>query len=744
MTPTTDEALVAGVHDPKLVQPASAAGTKLGAESSVKVFKSVCRSCHGGCSALLYVEGGRLTKVEGDPEGPLNHGRLCPIGNATVDLVYHPDRLHHPLRRIGPRGSGKWRRITWDEALDEISEKLLAIREKFGPWSIALGTGTGRHHIRWVSRFGHALGTPNWCEPGFAQCFHPRVNTCILTMGDLMVCDYTGEVPPRCVLFWGHNPMNSGPDGETRYSVREALAHHPKTIVVDPRETFLARKADIWLRVRPGADDALALAVLNVLISEELYDKEFVRKWTYGFRSFADHIRQYTPEWAAPITWVDADKIRAAARLYATTRPSVLEWGCAVEHTPKCIQTVRALSMLPALTGNIDVPGGMIFGMHGIGRFPSLIENLTPEATAKRLGADRFKLLGGEGADLPAAHIPSLIKAMREGVPYPVKAFLIFGNNTLTTYANARQVYEALNKLDFLLCADLFMTPTAELADIVLPAASWPELNEVAGLPTVAANVVFAQQQVVRVGECRSDEEIFVDLARRMKLPVCTEPVEEVLDSQLRTGGVGMTFSELTERGFYKMPFRYRKYEENGFKTPTGKIELYSTRFAAMGYAPLPYYVEPPESPLSTPAVAADYPLVLTTGGRIPFFFNSEHRQLARLRRSHRDPEAEIHPETASRFGIADGDWMWIETRRGRIRQKARLSDGMDPRVVSAEHGWWFPEAPPPEYGVWTANANLLTDNQPPYDPQMGTYQLRGLLCRVARAEGAPEHKSDG
>jgi len=368
---------------------------------------------------------------------------------------------------------------------------------------------------------------------------------------------------------------------------------------------------------------------------------------------------------------VNAETIRAGARLFAETRPAALEWGCAIEHTPKCIQTVRAISMIPAITGNVDIPGGWVMGMHGIGRFPSLIENLTPGANAKRLGADRFKLLGGEGADLPAAHIPTLLEAMREGKPYPVKAFLVFGNNTLTTYANSSLVYESLMQLDFMVSADLFMTPTAELADTVLPAASWPEIDQIAGLPTIAANVVMANQRAVRVGECKSDEEIFVELARRMKLPVCTESVEEVLNSQLKAGGLGVTFAELKQKGFIKVPFKYRKYEEHGFKTPTGKIELYATRFEQMGYAPLPYFEEPPESPISRPDVAKDYPLVLTTGARISYYFNSEHRQIEKLRKAHRDPMADIHPDTAERHGIKKGDWMWIETRRGRTRQRA-------------------------------------------------------------------------
>jgi anaerobic selenocysteine-containing dehydrogenase len=698
------------------------------------VFRSVCRSCHGGCGVLLHVRDGRLERVEGDRDSPLNHGRLCPIGTVTADLVYHPDRLKYPLRRVGPRGAGTWDRISWDEALDTIAERLLAIRNEFGPEAIALGTGTGRHHIRWVSRFGHALGTPNWCEPGFAQCFHPRVNTCLLTFGDFPVCDYTGDTPPACIMVWGHNPTLSGPDGETRFSVMEALSHNPKLIVIDPRQTELARRADVWLQLRPGTDDALALAMLHVMIEERLYDAPFVARWTHGFDALAERVESCTPEWAAPITWVAADKIRAAARLFAQTRPGMLEWGCAIEHTPNCIQTVRAVSMLPALTGNIDVPGGWVFGMHGLGRFPSLIENLAPEVAAKRLGADRFKMLGGEGADLPAAHIPTLLQAMRDGKPYPVKAFLIFGNNTLTTYAGAKSVYDALMRLDFIVCADLFMTPTAELADIVLPAAAWPELDQLAGLPTIAANVVLAQQKVVQIGECKADEEIFVELARRMKLPVCTEPVRDVLDAQLAAGGLGLTFAQLAARGSIKVPFHYRKYEDGGFRTPTGRIELYATRLEQMGYAPLPHYEEPPESPLATPDVAEQFPLVLTTGGRISQFFNSEHRQIERLRKAHRHPVAEIHPDTAARFRIADGDWMWIETRRGRMRQKAKLTTGIDPRVINAEHGWWFPEAGPPDFGVWTANVNMLTDNAPPYDPAMGTYQLRALLCRVERA----------
>ena len=698
-----------------------------------QILKSVCRSCHGGCGTLLHVKDDVLVKVEGDPDSPFNQGRLCPIGNATKEMVYHPDRLKYPMRRKGERGSGDWQRLSWDDVLDEIAEKLTQIKSKFGAEAVHLGTGTGRHHIRWVSRFAYSFGSPNWSEPGFAQCFHPRVNACTQTMGDFPVSDFLSDITAEVICFWGHQPLNSGPDGETRFNARDGLKASSRTIVVDPRETYLAKKADLWLQLRPGTDDALALAIIHVIIEEGLQDKEFVDNYTHGFDELAARVKDMTPEWAEEITWVPADKIREAACMFATIKPALMEWGVALEQTPNCIQTVRAVSLIPSITGNIDVPGGWVMGMHGLGPVPSNIENLSPEQNTKRLGFEHFKMLCGEGAALPAAHIPTVLKAMRTGKPYPVKAFLIFGNNTLTTYGNSKVVYESLMNLDFMVNADLFMTPTAELADIVLPAAFWPEINEVAGLPTIAGNVVVSNQQAVRTYECKSDEEIFSELARRLNLDVGTETPEEVYEQQMVAGGTGLTFEELKKIGFYEVPMKYRKYETDGFKTPTGKLELYSVRFEEMGYDPLPNYLEPPESPVSQPELAKDYPLILTTGGRIPFFFNSEGRQINSCRKGACEPQAEIHPETAVKNGIENGEWMWIENSRGKIRQRAKVTEGIDPRVINTEFGWWFPEDPAPEYGVWKSNANVLTSVEPPFDPQMGTYQLRALLCKVSK-----------
>jgi len=703
---------------------------------TTQVYKSACRMCHGGCGVLVHVVDGAIQSVEGDPDSPLNEGRLCLKGPASVDIVHHPDRLTHPMKRLGVRGEGRWARISWDEAYDIIAEKLERIIDENGPESIVIGTGTGRHHCNFVPRFANALGTPNWCEPGHAQCFFPRVNVCHLTFGGLPVCDYYGDVEPACVLVWGHNPLNSGPDGELPFHTRRLLYEgRTKYIVVDPRRTNIAAQAAVWLQLRPGTDDALALAMIHVIIAERLHDRQFVEKWTYGFEQLSQHVRPFTPEWAESITWVPAEKIRAAARLFAATKPATLEWGCAIEHTPNSIQTVRAISMLPAITGNIDIPGGWVFGTPTITPVPSLKENLTAAARAKRLGAQEFRVLGQANVQ-PSAHVPAVFKAMRTGKPYPVRGFLVFGNNPLLSYANSKVVLESLQKLEFFVVMDLFMTPSADLADLVLPAASWFEVDAMPAFPYCAENAVLVQQKIVQVGECKQDEVVFAEVARRMKLPVGTEDPKDIYTGQL-AANFGISFDELRERGSIWWPMTYRKHEARGFKTESGKIELYSLALEKLGYAPLPYYAEPPESPLSAPEVAKEFPYVLTTGARIPNFFTSEHRQLPKLRRIYRDPQVEMHPNTARRFGIRAGDWVWIETKRGKIKQRARVTDGIDPRVINVEFGWWFPERQDGERGAFDSNANVLTNIEPPYDPAMGTYQLRALLCRIENVADA-------
>jgi thiosulfate reductase/polysulfide reductase chain A len=695
-----------------------------------KVFKSVCRICHGGCSMLLSVTNGKLTKVK-PAESPFNRGQMCIKGHYTPEMMYHPARLLTPLKRIGNRGEQKWQEIDWDTALNEIAEQLDKIRQTLGPESIALGQGTGRHHYTHVIRFANSLGTPNWYEPGLANCLLPRIMVSQFTYGGFVVADYYGKVLPKTILFWGHNPLVSNPDGELSFPAKKALNAGSFGIAIDPRKSETAKRCQMWLPLRPGTDAALALAMIHVIINENFYDKPFVENWTTGFNELKAHVTDYTPQWAETVTGLPAGDIVTAARKYALDKPSVLEWGVGIEHTPNSLQTVRAVALLRALTGNIDVPGSDILGMNIIRSYPVMATNLSREMIKKRIGAEQFKLLSGLRGFLPSAHIPGVFKAMRTGEPYPIKALLNFGSNPLTTIANSKEVYQSLLKLDLLVVADMFMTPTAALADYVLPAAFWPEVTQLIEMPFVVENAIVAQQKVVQVGLCRSDEEILIDLAKRLNLPGSDETLEDILNYRLEPFNI--TFEDLKEKSMVYPPHEYRKFEKQGFKTPSKKVELYSKVLKNMGYDPLPSYKEPPESPVSQPETAKDFPYILITGSRRREYFHSEHRQINSLRKLRQHPLAEIHPDTATPHKISDGDWIYVRTKRGEIKMKASVTTDIKPGVINIDHGWWFPEKPDQAFGIWESNANLLTSNAPPYNEAFGTYQLRALLCSIEK-----------
>jgi anaerobic selenocysteine-containing dehydrogenase len=697
----------------------------------IQNYRSVCRVCHGGCLARLYVKDGRLIRVKPDPGSPFNHGQMCVKGLATPAMVYHPDRLTMPLKRIGKRGEGKWEKIEWDRVLDEIAHRIRSIAQAYGPEAVVMGQGTGRHHYMHVIRFANMLGTPNWYEPGLANCFIPRITACQFTYGGFVTADYYGEKTPETILFWGHNPLVSNPDGELSFSVKKALNGGAVGIAIDPRRSETARRCRMWLPIRPGTDAALALAMMHVIIYEDIYDKDFVENRTTGFDRLKAHVRDCTPQWAAQVTGIPVADIVETARRYALAKPGVIEWGVALEHTPNAFQTVRAVALLRGLTGNIDVPGADILGMNILNPYPVLRDKLPAEQSRKRIGGSEFKLLGGFRALFPSAHIPGVFSAIIDEKPYPVKAILNIGANPLTTIANPRRVHEALMKLDLLVVADFFMTPTAALADYILPSAMWPEINHIVEMPFVAENAVFAQQKVVQVGHCRQNEDMLDDLAKRLSLPGSEDSFADILDYRLLP--LGVTFRQLKEKSVVYPPHEYRKYEKNGFRTPSKKVELYSKSLHRLGYDPVPSYKEPPESPVSSPDLAERYPLILTTGSRRKEFFHSEQRQIETLRSRCPVPLAEMHPEAAAARNIQDGDAIRVISPRGSICVVAYVTEDIRKDIINIDHGWWFPEKQSPDFGVWESNANLLTSDRPPYDPAFGTYQLRALLCNVEK-----------
>ncbi|MDZ7696934.1 MAG: molybdopterin-dependent oxidoreductase [Deltaproteobacteria bacterium] len=691
-----------------------------------RVVKSHCRMCHGGCGVLVYTKDGKIAKIAGDPDCPINHGTLCSKGIAASQLVYHPDRLTYPVKRIGPKGSGKWERISWDEALDTIAERIHTYKGAFGPESIVMGYGTGRENEAAIYRFANLLGSPNVLTAGHF-CYGPRIATSIITCGTNPIVDY--ENHPKCIMVWGNNLVISNPDCYKGEPFSVSLDQGARLIAVDPRLTRIAARADVWLQLRPGTDTALALGMLHVIVHEGLYDEAFVRDHVYGWGPFVKRVNDYPPEKVEAITWVPKEKIIEAARLFATTKPAAIQWGVAIEQQVNCADNNRALMALMGITGNIDVPGGQVLfqppPIRNVGHFGAHAQ-LSDAQREKRLGGDRFRLAGRFAIINPKCVWDAILKED----PYPVKMLFFISSNPLMTRGNAREVHRALEAVAFMAVSDFFMTPTAELADIVLPAATWLEMDYIGDF-WKRHGYILPRRKVVQIGECRSDHEMLNDLAHRVgQGEHWWDDFEQALDWILEP--MNLTWREFKNMDYIRGEVTYRKYQKRGFSTPTRKFELYSTLLEQWGYDPLPRYHEPPESPYRTPELYARYPYILITGARSPGFFHTENRQVPWLRELHPDPVVEIHPDTAEKEGIRDGDWVVIESLRGRVRQRARLFSGMDPRIVSAQHAWWFPEKKDPAHGWDESNINILTDNAyTACDPAMGATHVRTLLCRI-------------
>jgi anaerobic selenocysteine-containing dehydrogenase len=686
----------------------------------VKKVRTACRQCHGGCGVIAHVQDGKVIKVEGDPDSPISHGTLCSKGLSVTQMAYHPDRILYPMRNT----DHGWERITWDEALDTIVDKFKAVIEEYGPESIVIGQGTGRDYESHLYRFANQLGTPNVLTAGH-MCYVSRVASTLVTVGNLPICDYEGG--PRCIVLWGCNPQWTNPDEYKGEGFWRAYKKGAKLICIDPRKGFTAKKADLWLQLRPGTDAALAMGFHHVILEEELYDREFTENYINGWEAFKERVKDYPLDKVQEITWVDKDLIRKAARMYAKTKPACIHWGVPTEQTNNCADCTRTLTGLMAATGNLDRPGGNVLFVNPptrtVAEF-SRHKDLSKEQRAKRLGGDQYKL----GARVALITPKVAWEAILTGKPYPLKAGLLCGTNPVSTRANAKEVYAALDKLEFLAVIDFFMTPTAELADIFLPAGTWLEQDHVAD-NWKRHGFVLARQKCVEIGEAWQDHKIFQELGKKMGQE-WWDTVDDALDYLLEPAG--LTWEKFKEVGYLQGEMVYHKYKERGFSTPTGKVELYSTVLEKWGYDPLPKYTEVFESPVSKPELLEKYPYILNAGLRTPTFFHSANRMIPWLREIRPDPIVEIHPDTADRIGVSEGDWVYIESPRGRCKEKVKLNDGINPQVIVAEHGWWFPEKEGPGHGWDESNINILTDNShESMDPAIGSTNLRTCLCNV-------------
>jgi len=685
-------------------------------------FFNFCPICAGHCSIKVTVEEGKIVDVVPDMESGLPN-ELCPIkkGRLSIpEILAHPDRLKYPQKRAGARGEGKWVRISWDEALDTIAEKFSDFKEKFGPESVALGLGEPKGmEFAFGQRFATVFGTPNVVTPGWC-CGVPFGLASAFTCGSNCVPDE--ESMPSLLVLWGCNLIHTI-SGIRRETVTSALESGTRLIVIDPRKIDLVSMADLWLKPRPGSDGALAMGILKVIIEEELYDQDFVANWTLGFDKLREHVRSYSLADVERATWVPRQQIEQAARLYAQVKPAAIQNGNALDQCINSFQTNRAISILRAITGNLNVPGGDIFltppPYTRPGRF--FLLSKFPREAERAVGGE-FKLA------IRSAFIPahSLVKAILEEKPYPVKAGLFMLTDPLLSYPNSEETYRALMKLDFMVVLEIFMTPTAAIADIVLPAATGLEHDTVGYWPGWYEGIRAYPKVVDPPGESWSDAKIINELAKRLGLKeYFWDDEEEALELMLQP--CGLSFEDFKwKRALHPR----REYKEHDFRTRSGKVEIYSKQLEELGYSPIPRWeelsqvVEPTE----------EYPLLLTNAKEDAYMLTG-YKMIPSLRTMKAEPTVELNPETAEKAGLREGDWIYIETRTGRIAQKLSLNPELDPRVAFASFGWWFPEQGPANlYGWRKSNINMLVPNDPPYEPALGSVVLRGIPCRVCKA----------
>jgi anaerobic selenocysteine-containing dehydrogenase len=715
-----------------------------------------CPLCVSRCGARADVRDGAFRALRPDPSHPTGRA-ICLKGKAAPEIVYHRSRLVHPLRRTRPKDAPDpgWERITWDEALGTVAARLKTAAAAGGPESVGFSssspsTSAISDAVDWVQRLIRAFGSPNYCNY-MELCAWGRYLAPLYTFGASVPGAYVPDLDNAgCILFWGYNPSVARLAHAT--STVAAVARGAKLIVVDPRKAGLAARADHWLRVRPGTDAALALSLTHVMIENGWYDSGFVRDWTNaadeidGARVWdllAARCAEFPPQLAEQITGVPAAGIVAAARTLWEARPVAFYAWSGLEQHSGTTQTIRAINVLYALTGSLDVPGGNVL-FEAVPSNPvdgrEFLSGARPPAVgaARRpLGPARFGFVTGE--DFYTAALDGRIKAL-----------VSFGGNMVMAHGDSVRGREALRGLDFFVQADLFMTPTAELADIVLPVTTPFESEALKiGFETSqeAQSLVQLRQPLVAPrGEARSDLQIVFDLATRLGLGAAfwDGDIEAAFRHQLAPSGITLEELRAHPEGV-RVPLvtRYRKYAGTGFATPSRKVELYSATLAAHGYSPLPAFTEPLTSPRSRPDLAGRYPLVLSCAKSL-FFCETQHRQVPALRKSAPDPQVEMHPSTAAARGIAAGDWVWLDTPHGRIRARAKLNPSLDPQVVFGQHGWWeacdelgLPGYPP--YGPDSANLNLVL-RQTPSDPISGSSPLRASVCDISRLDATAPH----
>ncbi len=721
----------------------------------VEVKTVVCASCDIGCQLHAEVTAGQVTKVKAH-SNPILRDNICMKGIYAPKAFAHPDRLRHPLKRKGERGSGEWQQVGWDDAMAEIAARLSEVVSRYGAeafavstsqWNTSTDSGAGR-------RFMNALGSPNWIS-GVALCAGNTAAVNRMVYGWFPLGDFQTT---RTIVLFGHNPKRHSWT-PVYNAIRKAQQRGAKLVVLDPRRSESAERADIWLPLKVGTDAAMCLGWLNVIIEEELYDRAFVRDWTTGFDELAARVAEFPLDRVAGITGCDPEMIAAAARLYATGGPAIIPWSPITDQQRNSTSAIRLQASLRAICGHLDVPGGELLN----GFNPDVIPESDIEAhdllaqtqKDKQLGAAAHPVFTYRGTAAlrgptervwgkPYANLvmgsymanPSAVfRAMADGDPYPVKAFFSLGNNTLMSFANMQLIYRAMMNQDLIVVHEHMMTPTAQLADFVLPGDSWlerPHMMDGFGW----SNIIRTSEKAMEPpGGCRGVYEFWRDLGHRMGLgrhfPWAT--VEELYTHRLQAAG--MTWDEFSSTYEIYLPRpAFRKFEKTGFATPSGKVELRSSVLEGLGFDPLPYWREdPPADP--------DFPILLFMGVREDEFFQTGQRFVPELRGRKMEPEMFIHAEEAARWNVVQGEWVDVETRNGRVRLKTSIRDDMPKGLLRVPHGWWKPEQKPGKdhlSGAWLhADAQICPDDDDFLDREQGIPHFKGVPARINKISQA-------
>lgn len=710
-------------------------------EGNITKVRTACGNCHNNCGMIANVKDGVIVSLEGDPEHPHGKGSLCPKGQAFLDVVYAPDRVTKPLKRAGERGEGKWEEMEWDEALDYIAERLTDIKENYGPEYLCYSNGAPVQNIvrNAFWEFYARFGTPNQAAvPNL--CFVPRLVALNTTYGFRNEDDYNNA---DFIILWGANPFASmRPSSFMCYerkgclsSLIDAMDRGVDVVAIDPICSETANKATTWIPIRPGTDGAMALAMIYTVIKEDLYDHDFVEQWCQGFDELSAFIEQYTPEWAEAETDVAAQTIADLARSYATTPRATIHDGNNFALQTNCVQATRAIAILEAITGHLDVEGGNCCFPDVIGN-PKAVE-MGNSAGIKTTVTVDTPPLASKYYPMLASGMPATLKAIETGEPYAPKAMMMYHTNGAITQAQPQRTIELLRKLDFIVVNDLFITETAlQLADVFIPDCTFLERYDYRTYPSAQGTVVTLRQQAIEPRDgIMNTYDFEYALAERMGLAEGYPWTNQEEFITYAFTPCGLTFEDLKANPTQIVgTHEYRKYEtgglrpdgEPGFNTPDGKVDLVNLAFKKNGYDPLPVYVPPAASKSAHPDVAEQYPLV-GINRRVVYYAHFKYRNNPYLREVRPDPVVLMNPADAEARSLADGSWIKLTSPFGEAKFLLQVSERVTAGVLWVDGGWGDP------WDYEDSNLNVLVDGTD-LDPVSQSPSLHSFLVEASKA----------